>query len=56
MQYSGMDRKSGKVVEVAKEGVSRISGRMILDNHSVNLVSSILTALITPKIALMFGM
>ena len=29
---------------------------MILDNHSVNLVSSILTALILPKIALFVGL
>jgi uncharacterized protein (TIGR00297 family) len=56
VQYSGRDKKTGKIVEVAKEGVSKISGRMILDNHSVNLVSSIITALVTPKIALAMGM
>jgi len=56
VQFSGKDKKTGKVVEVAKEGVSKISGRMILDNHSVNLVSSIITALVTPKIALAMGM
>lgn len=56
VQYSGLDKKTGKVVEAAKEGVTKISGRMILDNHSVNLVSSIITALVTPKIALALGM
>ena len=56
VQYSGKDKKTGKIVEVAREGVVKISGRMILDNRSVNLVSSILTALITPKIALALGM
>jgi len=56
LQYSGLDTKTGKVVEVAREGVVRISGKMILDNHSVNLVSSILTALIVPKMALLVGL
>jgi len=56
LQYSGLDTKTGKVVEVAREGVVRISGKMILDNHSVNLVSSILTALIIPKMALLVGL
>jgi len=56
VQFSGKDKKTGKIVEAAKEGVSKISGRMILDNHSVNLVSSIITALVTPKIALAMGM
>jgi len=56
LQYSGKDEKTGKVVEVAGEGVSRISGRMILDNHSVNLISSILTGLILPSIALRCGL
>merc|ERR1719383_1228509 len=50
LQYSGKDKKTGKIVEVYREGVVRISGKMILDNHSVNLVSSILTALILPKV------
>jgi len=56
LQYSGKDKKTGKIVEAAREGVVKISGRMILDNHSVNLVSSIITALLTPKIAMAVGM
>merc|ERR1739845_78023 len=52
LQFSGRDAKTGKIVEVAREGVIPISGKMVLDNHSVNLVSSILTALLLPKIAL----
>eukprot|EP00088_Acartia_fossae_P042594 TRINITY_DN4477_c0_g1_i1.p1 TRINITY_DN4477_c0_g1~~TRINITY_DN4477_c0_g1_i1.p1 ORF type:complete len:330 (+),score=38.73 TRINITY_DN4477_c0_g1_i1:126-1115(+) len=56
LQYSGKDVKTGKIVEVARLGVSRISGKMILDNHSVNLISSILTALMLPKIALLCGL
>ena len=31
-------------------------GKMILDNHSVNLLSSILTALALPRIALSLGL
>jgi len=56
LQFSGQDQKTGRIVEVARAGVVPISGKMILDNHSVNLVSSILTALILPKIALFVGL
>merc|ERR1711928_278366 len=56
LQFSGKDAKTGKIVEVAREGVIPISGKMVLDNHSVNLVSSILTALLLPKIALAVGL
>jgi len=56
LQFSGKDAKTGKIVEVARDGVIPISGKMVLDNHSVNLVSSILTALILPKIALAVGL
>ena len=56
LQFSGKDVKTGKIVEVAREGVVPISGKMVLDNHSVNLVSSILTALILPKVALAMGL
>jgi len=56
LQFSGKDVKTGKIVEVARNGVVPIAGKMVLDNHSVNLVSSILTALLLPKIALAIGM
>merc|ERR1712034_193198 len=56
LQFSGKDVKTGKIVEVAREGVVPIAGKMVLDNHSVNLVSSILTALLLPKIALAMGL
>jgi len=56
LQFSGKDVKTGKIVEVAREGVVPIAGKMVLDNHSVNLVSSILTALLLPKLALAVGM
>jgi len=56
LQFSGKDSKTGKIVEVAREGVIPISGKMVLDNHSVNLVSSILTALLLPKLALAVGL
>jgi len=56
LQFSGKDVKSGKIVEVAREDVVPISGKMVLDNHSVNLVSSILTALLLPKFALSVGL
>jgi len=56
LQFSGRDAKTGEIVEVAREGVEPISGKMVLDNHSVNLVSSILTALLVPKVALGLGL
>jgi len=56
LQFSGKDVKTGKIVEVAREGVEPICGKMVLDNHSVNLVSSILTALLLPKVALAVGL
>ena len=56
LQFSGRDRRTGKIVEVYAEGIEPISGRMILDNHSVNLLSSIVTALTLPHLALSIGL
>jgi len=56
LQFSGKDVKTGEIVEVAREGVVPISGKMVLDNNSVDLISSILTALILPKMALAMGL
>lgn len=50
LQYTGIDEK-GVVVERPGKGVKHISGRQILDNHSVNLLSSICIALTLPKVA-----
>ena len=36
LQFSGKDVLSGKIVEVAREDVVPISGKMVLDNHSVS--------------------
>lgn len=47
-QFSGYDRSTGKIVSRSKPGVIWISGSEILDNHSVNLVSTLITALVTP--------
>lgn len=53
VQYSGLD-PNGRVVEHPGANVKHISGYRLLDNHSVNLISSILTALIMPFIAMNF--
>ena len=53
VQYSGVNR-SGAIVEVPAPGVTHISGLAIIDNHGVNLWSSVVMALITPKMALYF--
>lgn len=48
LQYSGYSEKLNKVVNVPGEGVKHISGLNILDNHSVNFLSSLITALVVP--------
>lgn len=53
LQYSGEDVE-GRVVERPGPKVKHICGTRLLDNHSVNLISSILTGLIMPFIALSF--
>jgi hypothetical protein len=50
---SGMD-ENGAIVERPGKGIKHICGKHILDNHSVNLLSSIGTAVILPKIASIF--
>ncbi|XP_074595145.1 transmembrane protein 19 [Brevipalpus obovatus] len=54
LQYSGLDMRSRTVVENSGEHVRWISGVRLLDNHSVNLLSSLAMAVITPGIAQMF--
>jgi len=56
LQFSGQDIKTGRIVEVAGQGVIPIAGKMVLDNHSVNVISSILTALLLPKVAVRIGL
>ncbi|KYN35320.1 Transmembrane protein 19 [Trachymyrmex septentrionalis] len=53
LQYSGVDEK-GIIVERPGKGVKHICGKQILDNHSVNLLSTIGIALILPRIANIF--
>lgn len=48
VQFSGYEKATGKIVSKLRPGVVRISGSEILDNHSVNLMSTLITALITP--------
>lgn len=48
--FLGINEK-GIIVERPGKGVKHISGRQILDNHSVNLLSSIIIALTLPRIA-----
>lgn len=50
LQYSGLD-VDGRVVERPGPDVKHISGIRLFDNHSVNLISSILTGLLMPFIA-----
>ncbi|XP_029160150.1 transmembrane protein 19 [Nylanderia fulva] len=53
LQYSGIDEK-GFIMERPGKGVKHICGKQILDNHSVNLLSSIGVALFLPRFANLF--
>lgn len=48
--FSGINEK-GFIVEHPGKGVKHISGRQILDNHSVNLFSTVIIGLSLPGIA-----
>lgn len=51
VQFSGFDRATGKIASKSGPGIEHISGSEILDNHSVNLMSTLITALVTPYFA-----
>lgn len=46
LQYSGFSEELGQVVHQPGRSVKHISGYNVLSNHGVNLVSSLLTALL----------
>uniref|UniRef100_A0A182JJF8 Transmembrane protein 19 n=1 Tax=Anopheles atroparvus TaxID=41427 RepID=A0A182JJF8_ANOAO len=50
-QYSGLTER-GTIVDRPGKNVRHISGVRILDNHSVNLISSIVTGIVMPSIAM----
>ncbi|CAG2111385.1 unnamed protein product [Medioppia subpectinata] len=52
LQYSGFDKETNKVVEIEGQHIQHISGRLLLDNHSVNLLSNLFTAIVSPYFAL----
>ncbi|XP_013164228.1 PREDICTED: transmembrane protein 19 [Papilio xuthus] len=52
LQYSGVD-KNGKIVSHSKHAVKHISGIHILDNHSVNLISTIFMGILLPTVSKM---
>ena len=52
MQYSGLDLKTKAIVECPGPDVKYISGSPLFDNHGVNLMSSIITAVLLPQIAM----
>ncbi|XP_013111435.1 transmembrane protein 19 isoform X2 [Stomoxys calcitrans] len=53
LQYSGIDEE-GKIVDTPAAGVKYISGLRIIDNHSVNLISSIITGVCIPVFAMKY--
>jgi len=53
MNFLGVDEK-GIIMERPGKGVKHICGKQILDNHSVNLLSTIGITLILPRIANIF--
>ncbi|BFF96979.1 transmembrane protein 19 [Drosophila madeirensis] len=53
LQFSGINEQ-GQIVDAPGKGVRHVSGLRILDNHSVNLISSIITGVTIPVLALKF--
>lgn len=53
LQYSGID-KQGKICDTPGAGIQHINGWNIIDNHSVNLISSIITAITIPMISMRY--
>lgn len=51
VQYSGYQRSSGRIVSRSGPGVVWISGSEVFDNHSVNLMSTLITSLLAPYFA-----
>uniref|UniRef100_A0A182W978 Transmembrane protein 19 n=1 Tax=Anopheles minimus TaxID=112268 RepID=A0A182W978_9DIPT len=51
LQYSGQNER-GMIVERPGKNVRHISGVRILDNHSVNLISTIVIGIVMPSIAM----
>lgn len=52
---TGYDKVKGKVVSQPSMSVKHISGSNIIGNHSVNLLSSMLTCLVAPHIHIMIN-
>ncbi|XP_065560192.1 transmembrane protein 19-like isoform X5 [Artemia franciscana] len=50
-QFSGVHCETGAVVEEPGPKVKHICGRQVLDNHAINLLSCLFTAILTPSIA-----
>lgn len=48
VQFSGYEKSTGKIVSNSGANVVWIAGSEILDNHSVNLMSTLITALVSP--------
>ena len=48
LQFSGFSEKLGKVVNAPGPGVAYVSGWNVLDNHTVNFLSSLITAALVP--------
>lgn len=52
VQFSGQHKRTGAIVEEPGPDVEPISGYALMSNHGVNLLSSVLTGMILPKIVL----
>ncbi|GAB6026682.1 hypothetical protein CHUAL_013193 [Chamberlinius hualienensis] len=52
LQYSGIDT-AGRIASRPGPGVRHIAGLSVLDNHSVNLLSSVITGVVVPKLSVL---
>lgn len=54
LQYSGFDKETGQIMKKKGENVITISGRDILSNEEVNLLSILITSIIVSAISVHF--
>lgn len=52
LSITGIDKEDGCIVETPGRHIAYVSGTAILDNHSVNLLSSLLTCVVTSQFSL----